>query len=261
METSVTKSRRTFRWGKEARDLVKDHLRTREGVTVSRSSQEPKDLVAELVRITGNPRDACWRFSRQLGMSAKQAYREWTPSEEQKLLDLIALNPAAEVARLMRRSEKSVRAKLHKLGANAHMGCDWFTPSTLAKALHIRADEVHRWIERGWLTTRSVQIGRSRRNIIDADAFSEFCKLHRKEVVGRRLSLGRLDFIQNFVFPPSHAELLPVRERGYKKGNKSVDGKGGTAPVEDSQQKSDFEPDLAIDGNDDDDLNDIPVSA
>lgn len=259
METSVTKSRRTFRWGKEARELVKDYLRRREEVTINRSTLEPKDLVTELVRITGNPRDACWRFSRQLGVSAKQAYREWTPSEEQKLLDLIALNPAAEVARLMRRSEKSIRAKLHKLGANAQMGCDWFTASSLAKALRIRAEEVHRWIERGWLATRSVQVSRSQRNVIDADAFAEFCKLHRKDIVGRRLNSARLDFIQNFVFPPSHAELLPVRERGYKKSNRSIDGKGETVAVEDIQRKSDVEPDLA--GNDDDEVNDIPVSA
>jgi hypothetical protein len=193
-------------------------------------------------------------------MSAKQAYREWTPSEEQKLLDLIALNPAAEVARLMRRTEKSVRAKLHKLGANAQMGFDWFTESTLAKALRIRAEKVHRWIERGWLATRRVQVGRSQRNVIDADAFSEFCKQHRKDVVGRRLSSDRLDFIQNFVFPPSHTELLPVRERGYKKSNKSV-GKDGTATVEHSQPKNDFDSDPAVEGNNDDDMNDISVSA
>src|SRR5205809_5562151 len=148
MQTSEKKSRRTYSWSKEARDFVKDLLRKRESVTMSGRDQEPRDVVTDLARITGNPRDACWRFSRQLGMSAKQAYREWTPSEEQKLLDLIALNPAAEVARLMRRTEKSVRAKLHKLGANAQMGCDWFTESTLAKALRIRAEEVRRWIER-----------------------------------------------------------------------------------------------------------------
>jgi hypothetical protein len=30
--------------------------------------------------------------------------------------------------------------------------------------------------------------------------------------VGHRLNSDRLNFVQTFVFPPSHMELLPVRE-------------------------------------------------
>jgi hypothetical protein len=30
--------------------------------------------------------------------------------------------------------------------------------------------------------------------------------------VGRRLNIDRLNFVKDFVFPPSHAELLVVRE-------------------------------------------------
>jgi hypothetical protein len=40
----------------------------------------------------------------------------------------------------------------------------------------------------------------------------QFCKQHRSEIVGRRLKLERLSFVQTFVFPPSHLELLAVRE-------------------------------------------------
>jgi hypothetical protein len=50
------------------------------------------------------------------------------------------------------------------------------------------------------------------REIIEADDFSEFCKAHSREVVGRRLNVDRLNFVKDFVFPPRHAELLPVRE-------------------------------------------------
>jgi len=101
---------------------------------------------------------------------------------------------------------------LKRLGANAQMGRDWFTTFTLAEALHIRVDEVQRWIDRGWLKCRSVETGRLKKKIIDADDFAEFCKQHRTAVIGRRLNAERLDFVRNFVFPPSHVELLPVRE-------------------------------------------------
>ena len=40
---------------------------------------------------------------------------------------------------------------LRRLGANGRMGRDWFTKYTLAEALHIRAEEVQKWISRGWL--------------------------------------------------------------------------------------------------------------
>src|SRR6185312_10044635 len=72
----------------------------------------------------------------------------------------------------------------HRLGASATMGKDWFTKYTLAEALHIRPDEVQRWIDMGWLKSRIVQ----------------------------SVNLERLNFVKDFVFPSSHAELLPVRE-------------------------------------------------
>jgi hypothetical protein len=101
---------------------------------------------------------------------------------------------------------------LQRLGANAKMGQDWFTKYTLAEALHVRAEDVQRWIDRGWLKTRTVQTGRLTREIIEADDFCKFCKEHRSDILGRRLNSDRLSFVQTFVFPPSHMELLPVRE-------------------------------------------------
>lgn len=171
-----------------------------------------KSLVTKLVEVSGNPRDACWRFARQNGITSKQAYRPWTRKEQQKLLDLISIHPLHEVTVLLRRSSSSIRSMLQRLGATAKMGQDWFTKYTLAEALRIRAEEVQKWIDRGWLQCRSVQTGGLTRQVIDADAFCTFCKQHRAEILGRRLNADRLTFVQTFVFPPSHMELLPVRE-------------------------------------------------
>jgi hypothetical protein len=132
--------------------------------------------------------------------------------EQQKLLDQIASYSLQEITRLLRRSPTSVRSMLHRLGATARMGQDWFTKYTLAEALHIRADEVQKWIDRGWLKSRVVGTNGFKREIIDAEDFCQFCKQHRAQIVGRRLNSDRLTFVQTFVFPPSHMELLPVRE-------------------------------------------------
>lgn len=92
------------------------------------------------------------------------------------------------------------------------MGQDWFTKHSLAEALHVRAEEVQKWIDRGLLRIRMVETSGLHRQIIAAEDFCDFCKQHRSEIVGRRLNRDRLSFVQTFVFPPSHTELLPVRE-------------------------------------------------
>ena len=184
-----------------------------------------KGLITRICAISGNPRGACWRFARQSGVKTKRSYRPWNKLEQQKLLNLISSHSLEEVTLLMRRSPTSVRSMLHRLGASARMGEDWFTKHALAEALHIRADEVQKWIDRGWLKCRTVGAEGLKRQLIDADDFCAFCKQHRREVVGNRLNVDRLDFVQTFVFPPSHAELLPVRSA--KKEQASYDEQMG----------------------------------
>jgi hypothetical protein len=209
-------SRRTFRWPGTARELVRAYLKSapsqvseRDGVDVQ---IRLKSLITNIATASGNPRSACWRFARQLGVTSKHRYRHWTTAEQQKLLDLIASHSLDEVATLLRRSRTSIRSMLHRLGGSARMGQDWFTKHALAEALHIRVEEVGRWIDRGLLKCRIVEANGLQRQVIDAADFCDFCKRHRKEIVGHRLNADRLNFVQTFVFPPSHMELLPVRE-------------------------------------------------
>ena len=204
--------RRTFRWPGTARELVRAHLRCRKSADSAPEVQIAlKALISQLAVVSGNPRGACWRFVRQQGIESKRKYQAWTKAEQQRLLDLISSHPLEEVTLLLRRSPTSVRSMLHRLGASARMGEDWFTKHALAEALHVRSVEVQKWIDRGWLKSRVVGTEGLKRQLIDADDFCDFCKQHRKEVVGNRLNIDRLNFLQTFVFPPSHAELLPVR--------------------------------------------------
>jgi hypothetical protein len=213
-ERNQSRKRRVFCWSEAARELVRAFLNTRKYSEEFRPGvpHDLKALTGKLVAVSGNPRDACLRFVRQLGVREKQSYRHWTDKERQKLLDLIASHPLYEVTLLLRRSPASVRSMLQRLGANTRMGQDWFTKYTLAGALHTRVEEVQKWIERGWLKSRIVNAGNLNKEIIEADDFCDFCKQYRAEIVGRRLNADRLNFVQTFVFPPSHVELLSVRE-------------------------------------------------
>ncbi len=206
-------SRREFRWSKAARDLVR--------VNISASGKELSGLLTKLEEESGYPRWACRRFARRMGVKSRRSYRSWTAPEQQRFLKLIDLHPINEVAKLMRRSESSIWHMLYRLGANAKMGKDSFTKYTLAMALHVRPETIESWINRGWLNGKEVPTGRGKRLVIEAEHFCEFCRLHTKDVVGNRLTKERLDFVYHFAFPPSHAELLPVRdaqkeERAYE---------------------------------------------
>jgi hypothetical protein len=198
------RSRREYRWSKAARELVRTNL--------AASGRELSDLLALLEKESGNPRWACRRFVRRMGIKAKRPQRSWTVQEQQRLIKLLDLHPVAEIAKLMRRSQSSIWHMLRRLGANAKMGKDSFTKYTLAVALHVRPEKVEEWIGRGWLKAREIETGRGKRVVIDAEAFCEFCRNHTRDVVGNRLSKERLDFVYHFAFPPSHSELLPVRD-------------------------------------------------
>lgn len=229
-------SRRKLRWSKAARDLVRTNINVA-GVELS-------GLVTKLVEESGNPRWACWRFVRGMGVRSKRAQRAWTVAEQQRLLKLLDLHPVSEIAKLMRRSSSAVWHMLYRLDANAKMGKDSFTKYTLALALHVSPEKIEDWIARGWLKTQKMETGRL---LIEAADFCEFCKAHTRDVVGNRLTKERLDFVYHFVFPPSHAELLPVRqskkERTAYDAQVKEEAEDGTAEF-DSERLDEVDDDL-----------------
>jgi hypothetical protein len=171
-EPSREVSRHTFRWPAAARELVNAYLNSRESRdTGPRAHTALKTLITRIAAVSGNPRAACWRFARQTGVKRKRNYRAWTNSEQQKLLDLISSHSLEEVTLLLRRSSTSIRSMLHRLGASARIGQDWFTKHALAGALHVRASEVQKWIDRGWLKCRVVGTDGLKRQLIDAKGF------------------------------------------------------------------------------------------
>lgn len=197
-------------------------------------------LVTRLAEISGNPRDACLRFLQENGVHQKRRYREWTKPEQQRLLDLISSMPVEEVARVLRRPSGSVRSMLHRLGLGGRTGREWFTKYSLSRALHTRPDEIQRWIDRGWLKSRTLPLAGVQAKIIDPDDFCQFVKDYGHAAVTRRLSYDALRFIQNYVFPPSHAQLLEVRGT-YNKRSRCDDLEGSNASTSTSLSEADGE--------------------
>jgi hypothetical protein len=228
-EVSGRRKRRVFHWSEETQEVVRNYLRSSKN-GLNHNGNAVAALATKLVTLSGNPRDACLRFLHQQGVTQKRMWRPWTKPEQQRLFDLIETCPLQEVSRIMQRSPHSIRSMLHRLGETSQRGRDWFTVYSLAEALHVRSDEVQKWIDHGWLKCRVVETTGVKKRIIDPEDFSEFVKQHGPAVVGRRLKSDGLWFVKNFVFPPKHAHLLPLRPSRIV-ADKTADHENGAESV------------------------------
>lgn len=195
--------RRSFKWSKEARDLVRTYLAT---------GGPRHKLIDALAQISGHPRNACIRFARQIGVTARRPYKKWGKRDIEILLQLCEQYPLRTVALKLHRPETAVRGMLQRLGFSAKMGKDSFTKYVLAQLLHVRPHTIQRWIDQGLLRFHLEGTERLPRVVITADDFIDFCKKHPEAILQNRFSEDRLEFIFKFVFPRSHVDLLPVRE-------------------------------------------------
>ena len=81
-----------------------------------------EQIISKLIQMSGNPRGACLRFMRRLGLAPQRSYREWTTGEQRHLIELIEEVPIWETAKILRRSPASIRSMLIKpqLSADSH---------------------------------------------------------------------------------------------------------------------------------------------
>jgi hypothetical protein len=86
-----------FRWPGEAENWYES---TGNGPLTTSENDEAgrRILVAKLMDVSGNPRDACRRFLHQLGSSRSLRIKEWTKAEQQRLIDLVTSMPVGEAA-------------------------------------------------------------------------------------------------------------------------------------------------------------------
>lgn len=194
----------SFKWSQSARELVRANL--------DASGPELRNLITKIAQETGNPRDACLRFARQLGVKTKRPYRRWSKREQDDLEHLLELYPVKTVAMKLRRQVHQIYGMCRRLGISAKARKESLSMYALARLLHKRPQIVRRWIESGALQAENEGTASVPRHMVSQDTLRRFCQDHPELIAGDRLSQERLKFIFEYVFPRPHNDLLPVRE-------------------------------------------------
>lgn len=196
------------KWDDEARRLASQAR--------ALSGEKLIELISRLQRITGNSKDACWRFIRRHGLSGKHDYRRWTPEEFDQLREGLASHPLQTVAKKLGRTEESIRSILARNGLSVRsIRCDLFSVESLATALKVGRREVLYWIEQGWLETSVEKHGNRTFHTASPDALARLYRNHLLQLIERGLpNRGLFEAYLQYCYVPKHttgSQLLDVR--------------------------------------------------
>jgi hypothetical protein len=196
-------------WGAEALALAQQAR--------GMSGEKLEQLVRRLQRNTGHTKEACWRFIIRHGLKGSVEHRRWTAEEIDEAREELAKHSVEEVARKLKRTPKALRCALQRNDLKVRdIRCDCFSVEALASILHVRRDEVLRWINEGWLPAVTRTHGRRQIYSITPDAFSHLYKRHLHDLLAtRRLSnLSLFEAFYQYCYMPKHTvgeQLLDVR--------------------------------------------------
>jgi hypothetical protein len=196
-------------WGAEALALAQQAR--------AMSGEKLEQLVRRLQRNTGHSKEACWRFIIRHGLKGSVEHRRWTVEELDEAREELAKHSVEEVAQKLKRTPKALRSALQRNDLRVRdIRCDCFSVEMLATLLHVRKDEVLRWIREGWLPAATRSCGRRQIYAITADGFAHLYKKHLHDLLAtRRLSnLSLFEAFYQYCYLPKHTvgeQLLDVR--------------------------------------------------
>jgi len=116
-----------------------------------------------------------WERAKELGFDQRfvQECPPWSAADDAYLLDFAQEQSVKTIARMLHRSERTVRWRFARLGASCKVQ-DNYSQGDLARDLRVSPRTVRRWEAAGFLERRD---GR-----ITHESFEEFCRKHGSEI-------------------------------------------------------------------------------
>jgi len=193
--------RRKFIWPKEAFKLIQQ-------------KRHPAALCEELASLTGNDKDACWRFLKRNGIQrpGSKARRSFPPDRVDAIIEYIGGHGVVAASERFGCKPKALYNLLDRHG-HTRLGKDCLSLHQFCSSFRVKHRQAFEWMDRGLLSAKREQsrAGRVRYSIEFKD-LRKFCEEHRNLLLTNRTCGARLEFLEEFVFAPKHADLLPTRE-------------------------------------------------
>ena len=142
----------------------------------SRGWSGAREAINEIQRLHPKWRSRCiWERAKKLGFDQKyvQERPPWSAADEALLRDFAQELSVKAIARLLHRSERSVRWRFAKLGESCKV-LDEYSQQELARDLRVSPKTVRRWEEAGFLERHD---GR-----ITHESLEQFCRKHASEI-------------------------------------------------------------------------------
>ncbi len=193
--------RRKFTWPKEAFKLI-------------RQKKHPASLCEELASLTGNDIDACWRFLKRNGIErpGSMSRRVFPPDRVAAIIEYIGEHGVGAASERFGCKPKALYNLLDRHG-HTRLGKDCLSLHQFCSNFRVKHRQAFEWMDRGFLAVKreKSRTGRVRYSIEFKD-LRRFCEEHRSLLLTNRMCPARLEFLEEFVFAPKHAELLRTRE-------------------------------------------------
>ena len=212
----IEKRRRRYPWTSELDLLLEQGYRA--GLPGQRAA------IDWIQRRTGWPRQACWDRARKLGLAQKRSVspRQWTPIEEQRLLNLAGSKNVRFIAERLHRSVAAVRKRLRRLGETSTRVREGLTKNQLAELIGSSPKTIQRWIDVGWLHGGYEGKNRDDDSIRISDKqFFEFWRKHPEQVLIHRWNREALEWL--VLLLGEMADWKPIEpQRGEQRNGTSM---------------------------------------
>lgn len=197
-----TPKRRSWRrWPPEALEIVK-------------KKKPPAALCQELQYVSGNDTRACWYFLNKHGIPrpGSATRHRFDRVTCDKLIEYISHFGVQAAAQKFGYSSKSLYNLLYRQ-EHTRMGKGTMSLRQISMLLRMRFREVRGWVERGLLKARLHEFKSGAVSyLVDLRELRRFCKAHPELLLTPRSCPGRINFLEEFLFAPKHAEQPPSRE-------------------------------------------------
>ena len=204
--------RKRYMWPEEAHRLARNTQRAAADV------EKARELHRHLSEMTGFDPEATWRFLRSYGIQRPLSPRRRALDTE-KIVEHVLDYGYDSAMRKFQVSRKYLYNLVYRHGRMVGHNQGGYGLNQLRLLLKVRVETIQSWINMGALEANRVQYGGKQSYVVTDEQLRRFFKLHKEKarVIAHRFPAKRVEFLEEFLYDPSHSDLGLLRTRESKK--------------------------------------------